>query len=104
MVKFVIRGECSSSTEANEVLNDIRRNLDTVYRMQTCKVHSGRLYPVFMGSELSDNKTPHIFEVEYMGDFERKNKLLFRDLDEDIQSHLSKILCWYTYDFELKEI
>lgn len=103
MVRFIIKGECTSSTEANNVLSQVRQLIDPVYKMEQCTMGRGymNLHPLAVKSE---NKSPYTFRIIYNGDFERKHELLFRDLDTEVQGSLSKILCWGTYDFELKEL
>ena len=103
MVRFIIKGECTSSTEASNALSQIRQLMDPIYKMEQCTVTKGYMALPPIGVK-SENKSPYTFRIIYNGDFERKHELLFRDLDTEVQGPLSKILCWGTYDFELKEL
>lgn len=100
MVKFVIRGECTSSIEANTALNEIVKILEPEYSVDSRYVVHGVLNP--SNTRYNSNTIPAVFTLECSGDFEVKHALMFRNLNVEIQSDLAQILCWYTYNYDLR--
>lgn len=73
MVKFVIRGECTSSTEGDKTLNQIRKLMDPLYDMGSYYIDvNNPTHNPTIGFIKDKDKTQYTFEIKYSGDCEEK--------------------------------
>lgn len=74
MVKFIIKGECTSSTEADKTLNQIRKLMDPLYNMDSYHIDVNPTYNSVIGFKDGD-KIQYTFEIKYSSDYEGKDQV-----------------------------